>query len=90
MREIYFLGCKRHSKVIKLAMASASDMFGISEQIHFVDTRKLEGLIPYAISFFLRYCFSRCLCAALFSFWFKSKYESYVKMVEEQKGLLNS
>lgn len=86
MREIYFIGCKRHSKVIKLAMASVSDMFGISEQMHFVDTRKAEGLIPYVVSFFMRYYLLRCFCVSLFTFWFKNKYKSFVKIVEEKKN----
>ena len=90
IREIYYIGCKRHSRVIKHAMASASNMFELREQIHFVDIRKMEGVIPHVIAFFMRYYFSQCLCAAVFSFWFRSKYESFVKLVEDQKGLLDT
>jgi hypothetical protein len=90
MREIYCIGCRRHFKVIKHAITSVSNLFGIKEHLHFVDARKAEGIIPRVISFFMTHNLLRHLCSLLFYLWVKSKYESCAQMVAVQKELLNA
>lgn len=90
MREIYCIGCRRHFKVIKHAIVSASQITGLKEHLHFIDTRKTEGVIPHVISFFMTHHLLRNLCSFLFYLWIKSKYESWAQMVAVQKELLNA
>lgn len=89
LNEIYVMGCNRFFSVIQRAQTNINRIFGIDEKLCHIDVSRLEGLLPRFIGFLLAHGVNTMVCKKLFFWWFRYKYKCFVKVVEQQKQMLN-
>ncbi len=87
-REIYCMGLKNHSAMILRAQQHMHSIFGLEEDVFYVDAKGTEGYIPAVISLYGKKLFKDEFMHSLFLYWFKRAYERSRRRVEEVKRRL--
>ena len=94
LREVYCIGCKRHSAMVIRAQQHINSIFNINEEIYYVDASRHEGSFPKLMSTLSGFIDSDAFWKPLFNHWFKAVYgrcESQVeKYIKAMKGGVNS
>jgi len=68
-REVYCIGCKKHGDVVIKAQRGMNEIFQIGDEIRYVDTGKMDGLLPTIISAMQKRPFFDRISFFLFSYW---------------------
>jgi len=80
LREVYSIGCRRHSGMVVRALKHISRIFNIEEPSYFIDAGRLEGILPLLLQI---PCFKGNRYAQrLFKVWFHKRYWICTKEVQ--------
>lgn len=90
MQEVYIMGCAGYDDVAIRAYKGMDRIFGIQEEIYYIDSRQLEGRIPRMASFLSPYTILKGVDQSIFLFWFKKMYGHWVnKVCQEKQNIRN-
>jgi hypothetical protein len=88
LREIYVLGYKKYYPVIFRAQNYIKDILHINEELHYVDVKYIEGILPRILALLFYYGIDGLFLDRLFFHWIKGVYVPAFKMVSQIKKKL--
>jgi hypothetical protein len=84
-REVYTMGCKESSGMIQRLQTSMSSVFQIKDDLYYIETHNLEGMIPRLLQKLHKYKCIDQICKRLFSVWMEKAFGACVKQVMREK-----
>ncbi len=88
LREVYILGCSSYGQMIKKTYNGFNELYGIEEDIYFIDAGRWESRIPYLVALSKKHPVMAPIAKRFFLFWFKRKYPIWAENVQEEKEKL--
>jgi hypothetical protein len=88
LREVYSIGCKRHSAMVIRAQEHFDSIFGINEEVYYADASGQEGHFPKLMSSLTGIIGSDAIWMPLFKRWFRSAYMICESRVEKHKSVI--